>query len=364
MHTIRPRKTNATEPKAAGQRRASPTNQSVQQANPYITVYDSEIRIPAGLSYHAGAWETGGDLWGLYTRAGRPLIQLITGPGPNAVHESAHYAQDLTFFKNLQRQLSERFVCQWLGTWHYHRNLGLRAPSAGDVHQVMAVTKRNGLDRWCEFITTFDSAEIHTPSAYRYGRSLPKHHTNRISIDAYDYPDPQTGQLVNTKLRVLPGISPLRLALLHNRMIDPLALAEEEALFPLSYIFFDPYEEDKTCNESDESLEALSRQCAELPDEVQKSLRFTVEGQSVVLSVDLPRGVLLAVRYRREIPLSIETVLLKDKISGTECDLRQAIKRLGRRPTLEKLYEFAASSHAQTDANRSGETDTRSCPLT
>jgi hypothetical protein len=229
----------------------------------------------------------------------------------------------------------------------------------------MSVTKRNGLDRWCEFITTFDSDENRTSSAYRYGRSLPTHHTNRIRIDAYDYPAPQEGQLVNAKLRVLPGISPLRLALLHSNTVDAHALAEDGILFPLSHILFDPYQqEDQVSTEADECLQALSEQCAELPENVQKSLRFTIEEQSVALSMGLRRGVVLVVRYGREIPLRMEAVSLKDKINGTECDLRQAIRRIGRRPTLGTLYEFAASSHAQSDVNRSGETDTRSCPLT
>ena len=326
------------------EQRTSRTNQTAQLANSYLTVFESEIRIPAGLSYRAGACETGGDLWGWYTRAGRASIQLITGPGPNAAHESAHYAQDLTFFKDLQQQLSKKFGCQWLGTWHCHHNLGLRAPSTGDVHQVMAVTKRNRLDRWCEFITTFDSDEIRTPLAYHYGRSLPTHHTNRIRIDAYDYPDPQEGQLVNAKLRVLPGISPLRLALLHTRTVGQQALAEEGILFPLSHILFDPYEEDTTCTESDESLEALSRQCAELPEKVQESIQFNVEDQTLSVSVRLPRGSVLVARYARTIPLKLEAVSLEEGKTGRTRDLTRVINELSRRLTLRELCEFAEKS--------------------
>jgi len=328
--------------------RASRTNQTARLADSYLTIHESEIRIPAGLSYHAGACETGGDLWGWYTRAGRASIQLITGPGPNAAHESAHYAQDLTFFKDLQQQLSKKFGCQWLGTWHCHHNLGLRAPSTGDVHQVMAVTKRNGLDRWCEFITTFDSDEIRTPLAYRYGRSLPMHHTNNIRIDAYDYPDPQTGQLVNTRIRVLPGISPLRLALLHTRTVDQQALAEEGILFPLSHILFDPYEEDTTCTESDESLEALSRQCAELPAKLQESMQFDIENHTLSVSIQLPRGSVMVAHYARTIPLKLEAVSLEEGETGRKRDITRVIKKLGRRLTLRQLCEFVSKSIVKT----------------
>ena len=356
--------TNTAEPKADCQRRASLTNQSVLQANPYITVYDSEIRIPAGLSYHAGNRETGGDLWGWYTRAGRPVIQLITGPGPNAVHESAHYAQDLTFFTNLQRQLSERFGCQWLGTWHCHHHPGLREPSQGDVHQVMGVSKRNGFDRLCELITTFEGSDGHLPRTLCRGRLLQRHNINQIRIDAYNYLDPQRGRSINARLRVLPGFSPLRLALLHSRAVDTRALAEEGILFPLSHILFDPYqEEDPVGTESDECLQALSEQCAELPEDVQECIRFTVKEQTVSISAGLPRGLVLAVRYRRAVPLRVEAVSLEDKITGAERDLTQAIKGLGRRPMLERLYEFAASSHTETDGRRPDKTDSRSYPL-
>ncbi|MHC4703484.1 MAG: hypothetical protein ACYTFQ_23195 [Planctomycetota bacterium] len=357
--------TNAAKSNTPYERRASLANRSVQQANPYITIYDSVIRIPAGLSLRAGDRETGGDLWGWYTRSGRPLVQLITGPGPNAVHESAHYAQDLTFFKNLQRQLSERFGCQWLGTWHGHNHLGLREPSQGDVQQVMGVTKRNGFDRWCEFITTFENSDGGLLQTLCRGRTLQRYRVNRVRIDAYDYREPRAGRSINARLRVLPGFSPLRLALLHDRTAATEALAEEAILFPLSHILFDPYqEEDAVCAEPDECLQVLSEQCTKLPENVQESIRFTVEEQSVSLLVDLPHEVVLAVRYRRTIPLKVVAVSIEDNTTGDERDLTEAIRGLGRRPSLETLYEFAVSSHAQTDANQSGKTDTCSSPLT
>jgi len=358
------REPKTAEPKADCQRRTSLTNQSVQQANPYITVYDSEIRIPAGLSFRAGDRETGGDLWGWYTRAGRPVIQLITGPGPNAVHESAHYAQDLAFFLKLQKQLSESFGCQWLGTWHWHHSLGLREPSGGDVRQVMGVSKRNGFDCFCELITTFEGSDGYLPQTFCRGRLLQRYNINRIRIDAYDYLDPQAGRPIHAKIRVVPGFSPLRLALLHSRAVGVEALAEEGILFPLSHILFDScQEEDAVCTEPDECLEALSEQCASLAEDVQKSIRFVVEEQTVSVSVGLPRGLVLAVRYRRAIPLKVEAVSLEDKTTGDEHDMTQVIKRLGKVSTLERLYAFAASSHVETDGKQPGEIDNRPYPL-
>jgi len=283
-----------------------------------------------------------------------------SGPGPKAIHQSVHYAQDLDYFKELHNQLSTTFGCQWLGTWHFHHNLGLREPSSGDVQQVMAVTKRNGLDRWCEFITTFDSDESHTPSAYRHGRSLPMRDANRIRVDAYDYLEPQTGQSVNARIRLLPGTSPLRLALLHSHTVATHALAEEGILFPLSHVLYDPYEEDTACIESDECLEELSRQCAELPEKVQESIQFDIEDHTLSVSVRLPQGAALVVRYARTIPLKLVAVSLEDDETGGKQDLIKAIKKSCRQPTLQQLCEFVARSIVEADDKRPDRTKTHS----
>ena len=74
---------------------------------PYVVAWESELRFMAGLAARGGNIETGGEVYGLETHAGRPVIILATTPGPNAIHEVARFRQDIDFFKKINEFLRD-----------------------------------------------------------------------------------------------------------------------------------------------------------------------------------------------------------------------------------------------------------------
>ena len=59
---------------------------------PYVVVWESELKCIASLAACQGETETGGEAYGLLSHAGRPVITLVTPPGPAAIQEVAHLA--------------------------------------------------------------------------------------------------------------------------------------------------------------------------------------------------------------------------------------------------------------------------------
>jgi hypothetical protein len=289
--------------------------------------------------------EDGFDFWGSYTRGHRQVIQLVTVSGPKALRTPARYVQDLAFFKNIYKLLSEKYGCGCLGGGHLHLLPGLGGPSSVDVQQGMSISRRNNFNRWCEIITTHDLTAL-PKSFWISGRPAVSREYGipHIRLHAYSYLDPQRGSYVRTTLRVLPGVSPLRLMLLHNGDIPPEALGEEGTLFPLSHIVYDPWNASDGAGrggEADEPLEELARQCRELPEELQQDIDFAVQDDTISVSIQLPDENLLKIRYRRTPNLIVENVVLEHGRTGEAYDLTRRLAGLAATKRLSRLCGYA-----------------------
>ena len=121
---------------------------------PHLVIFESELQF---ITSNAAEWaglETGGELYGLWSHAIRPVVLLATGPGTNATHQSAHFAQDIDYFRRANELLSEELGIQFLGDWHSHHFLGLDHPSGGDSAHIASIASRNDLLRMAEMILT------------------------------------------------------------------------------------------------------------------------------------------------------------------------------------------------------------------
>lgn len=84
--------------------------------------------------------ETGGTLLGYWSDGDEVLIQDVTGPGPNAVHERHRFVPDHEW----QREtIAERYdasgrITTYLGDWHTHPAGGC-TPSERDVRTARAI---------------------------------------------------------------------------------------------------------------------------------------------------------------------------------------------------------------------------------
>lgn len=100
------------------------------------------------------------------------------------------------------------WALRYFGDWHSHHRLGLSAPSGGDRRRIVSLAGRNQFTNMAEIIVTLDGSQ-----------SEP---LIRIHPWIYDLSGTDDAPLP-TRVKVLPGVSPVRQALVTRR-----ALAEQE----------------------------------------------------------------------------------------------------------------------------------------
>jgi hypothetical protein len=282
--------------------------------NPHIVIWESELRFMAGLAARWGCVETGGEKYGLTSHAGRPVIMLATPPGPNSIHGVANFRQDIDFLENVNGFLRKNFGLLYGGNFHSHHILGIIRPSHVDIQSINSIAQRNGFRRLGQFILTFQKkpcTDLHRingrpPARSRMhwageseaaGRFLSKIYpgvkarlrTSRqiifIRIHSYLYPDAAHGGPVRCPIRIIPGTSPFRRAVMKNSLIPELA---QPYSFPMSRILFDSVTLPEPTQHVLELPEWISRQCFELPEDVRKNIGLVIKEGLVIFSLPLP----------------------------------------------------------------------------
>lgn len=182
-----------------------------------LVTWESEIRA---ISADASAWsiETGGDLFGRWLDV--PTLLLATKAGPDAQRDRAHFRLDVQYLRTLSEILATDWMLRYFGDWHSHHRLGLSEPSGGDRKRIHSVAKRNQFTGMAEIIVTMDDV-----------RGDP---TIRINPWFYDLSS-DTSDPFPMQVKVLPGLSPVRQALLTRRVLPEQKLFEWEG-FPLERV--------------------------------------------------------------------------------------------------------------------------------
>lgn len=167
----------------------------------FIVTWESELRA---IATEASAWsiETGGDLFGRWQDV--PTILLATKAGPNAQRDHAHFRLDVDYLRNLSELMASDWTLRYFGDWHSHHRLGLSAPSAGDRRRIASIGTRNQFTSMAEIIVTLDDR--------------PGEPTVRIHPWVYDLSGSDTTSLP-LRVKVLPGLSPIRQALIALRAL-------------------------------------------------------------------------------------------------------------------------------------------------
>ena len=173
------------------QRRSRP-----QIPRSFVITWESELRAIAA---DASAWsvETGGDLFGRWHDV--PIIFLATKAGPNARRDRAHFRLDVEYLRHLSEILATNWGLRYFGDWHSHHRLGLSAPSRGDRHRITRVGARNQFSAMSEIIVTLEDTRD-DPSI-------------RVHPWLYDLSGGDN-EPFPSRIKVLPGLSPVREALL------------------------------------------------------------------------------------------------------------------------------------------------------
>lgn len=154
-----------------------------------VIIYQSELDYLSKCIIESPQMETGGNLFGLWTPFGIPVIHYIVGPGPNAVHNQTHFRQDYEFLDRNADYLVKEHALHHIGSWHSHHSLDLAQPSSGDTQSTLSGIKECNLPSFILLIGN-----------YRHGKS---------TVNAFRYFS--NGECTKLKWVILKGESPFRL---------------------------------------------------------------------------------------------------------------------------------------------------------
>ena len=275
-----------------------------------FTIYESELRVLAGVSASWGDVEAGGDLSGLLSHGGHAVVLLALPPGPNARHETVHFAQDLSHFRKTTNILDRRFGLQIVGSYHSHHSLGIDQPSGGDVGQVRSITSKNNIRRWVEVITTHHPVSPEDPGRGRctHGRRKarqeePGRDDVNVRINSFSYPHAPSGEYCRCPIRVIEGISPIRQALASEAVFSPQELGAEFCEFPLDRISFDDVDSCTRGCAAEVSLPGeIQEQLEELPFDVAEHVGVRLKDHLIVLALPLHGDTRALVAYQHRRP--------------------------------------------------------------
>ena len=302
---------------------------------PFIMIWESELWMMANVSEKAGCIESGGDLFGFLSHAGRPIIAIATPPGPNAIFESAHFRQDIESMKKTANWLFNYFGMVYIGTFHSHHLLGINVPSPGDIRSNNIIAQKNGYEKTCQLILTFEN--LHDPN--RNERSLknniepknsPSHfrtslnrrspcstHYNRviksnlskqiqIRINAFYYTDAQNGKPIRCSIKILPGISPFRHSQKHLKDIE---LGSQYTKCGKTNILYEEYT--PPSRPVVEIPDTIKKQLVLISDDVLQNTQIKQEDIYLLISLPIPdTQSLLTIAYEIEEPYEAKSVFI------------------------------------------------------
>lgn len=147
-----------------------------------VFMYKEDMKMMEELVLQYPNFETGGDLFGLWTSDGKAMIHVVLGPGRHCRRTDVSFNQDIPYLQRNGELLTEHYMLCHIGEWHSHHQLRLSEPSIGDNSTVI----RNypaGAQGFILIIANIVSPDKVTLSPYLY---------TRLSRSKYD----QTGQII------------------------------------------------------------------------------------------------------------------------------------------------------------------------
>jgi len=315
--------------------RALPNGEDKIHASPSSTgrvlVYESELRWISLESLTRGAVETGGELYGLNTHAGTPVILLATPPGSGAMHRREFFEQDIAFFRKVNSNLWNCFGLQFLGNWHSHHVIGLARSSSRDIDSIASMMRGNSLPSFVQIIITHeistrahsgqddaeDSERIQTTDHQPFYKAL------AVKLSYYVYRNPSCCQSCEAKVRVLPGESPFRMTLRSSQ--DPFLASLASSTSPPSpgpSLVLDI----ATDTPSQTVPETLDSELRTVPDSVLAESDLTVDGNRAIFAARLASGVQFCIAYNlTSTTVSPMAVFVEDSKTHTFQDVSSEI---------------------------------------
>ena len=118
--------------------------------------------------------ETGGQLFGYWTREGVPVVCYVLGPGPNANHQVTFFNQDLNYLQTVGGAIVKNYTLEHIGEWHSHHQLGLAEPSGHDAANISNNMIKAGRERFLLCIGNCDGHNA-TINAFAFHSASPSY---------------------------------------------------------------------------------------------------------------------------------------------------------------------------------------------
>ena len=296
----------------------------------FIVIFQSELQAIAGLAATAGAIETGGDLYGLFSHARRPVITLAVPAGPKAIHDHAYFQQDIEYTKQTANMLRQRYAIQYIGNHHSHHTLEIKGLSGGDVRSTHSIAAKNGYHNMCQILVTFDGESPGHGCGHRTDAKTPKRSRQRrwfgkpshkekmsqpcswhgpLTVHAFFYEDAMTGQPIHCPLKVIAGVSPMRKVLTPMNGLQGLAMRNS---YPMSKIQFDgldrsaqAFTQEPEDRSRDAFLDHVRKQAKFLPDTVKGDINIRHSEDAGIIRIPLGDGFSLILALEAEPPYQI-----------------------------------------------------------
>lgn len=310
-----------------------------KESRMYASIFSSELEFISSLAAEWGSTETGGELYGLWTHAGRPMIMQATPPGPNATHQTAHFRQDIDYFMKMTEVIYKRFGLQFIGDYHSHHYLGLDHPSSGDARHIRSIATKNNLTRMVQFIICLKGdapqnfrltdeklafvgslgGEIEFQEGKRrchYLKDWRKRWWSfpgqagyeRVEIHSFFYQNAESGEWVECPIKVTPGMSPIREFLFRNGF----GLRSHSYFFyPFDRIVYNLSDRQPASNNRRFPYK-LKRQCLELSKRISKKITINDDHVNYSILFPLPNKWNATVVYSGRWPYPVETVFINN----------------------------------------------------
>ncbi|XVQ14552.1 hypothetical protein ACQP1W_19090 [Spirillospora sp. CA-255316] len=172
-----------------------------------VRIFESELRVIADETFDHERIETGGSLFGLLSHGGGPTVFLATRPSGRVVRGSSTLELDPEVTRELERLSWDEFGVQCLGMWHSHHWIDLHEPSGGDCERTRRYAERYQRPQYTEILANFVGSEKRSRVFRGDGGET------KVKLTPFFYLDARSLTRAEASLKVLPGESPLRLAL-------------------------------------------------------------------------------------------------------------------------------------------------------
>ena len=185
----------------------------------------------------------------------------------------------------------------------------------------------------------------------RSGRIANREQAGDIRINAFLYHAPEEGGYERVGLRVLPKISPVRLAILAGGQLDILDIGEHARWFPMARIRYDAAEPNETLpDRPTPGLESLSEQIRRIPEAARGRIDISTGPGTVTLDVPLPAGATGRIIVDEEPPHLVRWVGLKGDQNG-DSDVADMIPVGDGDLLFERAYAMLASQAQPNGTN-------------